>query len=82
LPVNIIRKLLLPLLLIVFAPAQEPLRIVTFNLLGMKPGTNWEGRLQCTIDQLVELQPDIIALQEVNESINSGGRDPTSGELP
>lgn len=79
--INTVRKIILTLILVAVATAQEPLRIVTFNLLGMKPGTNWEGRLQCTIDQLVELQPDIIALQEVSESINSGGRDNTADAI-
>ncbi|MFQ6607357.1 MAG: endonuclease/exonuclease/phosphatase family protein [Fidelibacterota bacterium] len=64
--------------LLTVAVAQEPLRVVTFNLLGMKPGSQWKNRLQCAIDQLVELAPDIIALQEVNESVETGGRDNTA----
>lgn len=41
----------------------------------MKPGTNYQTRLYNIIQNLKELNPDVIGLQEINETIGSGGAD-------
>ena len=48
------------------AQPQSELKILTYNLMGMKPNTEWETRLQHTINQIIEHDPDIIGLQEIN----------------
>jgi endonuclease/exonuclease/phosphatase family metal-dependent hydrolase len=55
--------------------AQVQLKVITYNLMGMKPGTDPSTRLYYIIQNLKELNPDIIGLQEINESLNSGGSD-------
>ena len=72
-------KLLYSLILIavlsVTALAQEPLKVVTYNLQGMRPGSNWQVRLVFIIQFLEEIDPDIICLQEINETQTGGGDD-------
>ncbi len=55
--------------------AQPNLTIVTCNMMGMKPDTQWEERLQMQIDQLSALAPDFILLQEVCETVEGHGQD-------
>ncbi len=54
---------------------QETIKIMTYNLQGMKPGTDPETRLINIIEKLKVIDPDIIGLQEINESLNGGGND-------
>jgi len=56
-------------------PAQDSLKIITYNIQGMKPGTLPGIRLTNIIEKLKELDPDIIGLQEINETLNGGGLD-------
>jgi endonuclease/exonuclease/phosphatase family metal-dependent hydrolase len=56
-------------------PAQDSLEIMTYNIQGMKPGTLPGLRLANIIEKLKELDPDIIGLQEINESLDGGGLD-------
>lgn len=51
------------------------LKVMTYNILGMKPGTEPEVRIHHMIANIVELDPDIIGLQEINESLTGGGLD-------
>jgi endonuclease/exonuclease/phosphatase family metal-dependent hydrolase len=53
----------------------DSLKVMTYNLEGMKPGTEPEVRIVHIIDKLIEIDPDIIGLQEINESINGSGAD-------
>ncbi|MBU2445426.1 MAG: endonuclease/exonuclease/phosphatase family protein [Bacteroidetes bacterium] len=55
--------------------AQNSIKIMTYNLEGMKPGTDPQTRLYYIIQNLKQLNPDIIGLQEINESLNGGGLD-------
>lgn len=57
------------------ASAQEPLKVVTYNLQGMRPGSNWSIRLFFIIQYLEVLDPDVICLQEINETMTGGGED-------
>ncbi|MFA5832777.1 MAG: endonuclease/exonuclease/phosphatase family protein [Bacteroidota bacterium] len=52
--------------------AQDSLKIMTYNLEGMKPGTDPQTRIYHTIQYLKQLNPDIIGLQEINESPSTG----------
>ena len=63
------------LLLVSTAFPQETVKVMTYNLQGMKPGTDPETRLINIIEKLKVIDPDIIGLQEINESINGGGND-------
>ncbi|OPZ81343.1 MAG: Endonuclease/Exonuclease/phosphatase family protein [bacterium ADurb.Bin431] len=54
---------------------QQELKIVSYNIMGMKPGSYPETRLKIIIQNLKQLDPDIIGLQEINESPSSGGSD-------
>ena len=56
-------------------PGGDSLKVMTYNIQGMKPGTEPEIRIQNIIDNLIELDPDIIGLQEINESLTGGGTD-------
>lgn len=58
-------------ILLSFISAQSELKVVTFNAMGMKPNTEWQIRLENTIIQLIDLNPDIIGLQEINEYIEN-----------
>jgi len=55
--------------------AQVQLKVITYNIMGMKPGTDPPTRLYHIIQNLKVLNPDIIGLQEINESLNRGGAD-------
>ena len=55
--------------------ASDSLKVITYNIQGMKPGTEPEVRIVHIINKLIEIDPDIIGLQEINESINGGGAD-------
>jgi len=55
--------------------AGDSLKVMTYNILGMKPGTEPHVRIVHIIDKLIEIDPDIIGLQEINESINGSGAD-------
>jgi len=55
--------------------AGDSLKVMTYNILGMKPGTEPEVRIVHIIDKLIDIDPDIIGLQEINESLNGGGAD-------
>ncbi len=65
------------ILLMIACPlaAQEQLKVVTYNLQGMRPGTNYQVRLYFMIQFFKELDPDIICMQEINETLNGGGED-------
>ncbi len=53
----------------------DSLKVLTYNIQGMKPGTEPHVRIVHIIDKLIEIDPDIIGLQEINESINGSGAD-------
>lgn len=54
---------------------QETVTVMTYNLGGMRPGTDPETRLMHIIEELKVLNPDIIGLQEINESLHGDGSD-------
>jgi endonuclease/exonuclease/phosphatase family metal-dependent hydrolase len=53
----------------------DSLKVMTYNIQGMKPGTAPEVRIIHIIDKLIQIDPDIIGLQEINESLSGGGLD-------
>lgn len=53
--------------------AQDSIKIMTYNLMGMKPNTDWQTRLHHTLQHLKTINPDIIGLQEINEPQGGGG---------
>ncbi len=55
--------------------AGDSLKVITYNIQGMKPGTEPEVRIVHIIDKLITIDPDIIGLQEINESLNGNGED-------
>jgi len=63
------------ILIVSTAFSQETIKIMTYNLQGMKPGTDPETRIINIIEKLKVIGPDIIGLQEINESLNGGGLD-------
>ena len=62
-------------LMVISTSAQVQLKVITYNIMGMKPGTDPPTRLYYIIQNLKVLNPDIIGLQEINESLTSGGAD-------
>ena len=54
---------------------QDSIKIITYNIEGMKPETNSGLRTSLIISELKNIDPDIIALQEINEDINGDGSD-------
>ena len=70
-------KALLILLFIipVVLTGQDSLKVLTYNIEGMKPGTNPGLRLSLIISELKLIDPDIIGLQEINEAVNGNGSD-------
>ncbi len=50
--------------------AGDTLKIMTYNLEGMKPGTEPGKRIIHIIEKLREINPDIIGLQEINEFLD------------
>jgi endonuclease/exonuclease/phosphatase family metal-dependent hydrolase len=69
------RILFFIVLTVINISAQVQLKVITYNIMGMKPGTDPPTRLYYIIQNLKELNPDIIGLQEINESLNGGGAD-------
>lgn len=62
--------------LLLAAGAQgEPLRVVTANLQGMRPDSNWQVRQFFIHQGLAALAPDVVCLQEVCETLGGGGAD-------
>ncbi|MFZ5434365.1 MAG: endonuclease/exonuclease/phosphatase family protein [Calditrichota bacterium] len=55
--------------------AQESLKVITYNMQGMRPNSNWSVRLFFMIQFFELLDPDIICLQEINQTLNGGGED-------
>ncbi len=55
--------------------AQDSLKVLSYNIEGMKPGTNPGLRLALIIGELKLIDPDIIGLQEINEDVNGDGSD-------
>jgi len=55
--------------------AQDQIKVITYNIMGMKPGTDPPARLYYIIQNLKVLNPDIVGLQEINESHTGGGAD-------
>lgn len=74
LPITLRSGLALPLLL-GLATAAQALRVVTLNLQGMRPDSNWQVRMFFIKQRLIELDPDLICLQEVCETLEGGGAD-------
>ncbi len=72
-------RILLPLLSTIYVVgtvlAQPELTVVTCNMMGMKPNTQWDNRLALQIDQLSALKPDFVLLQEVCETLDGNGGD-------
>ena len=62
--------LILSTLIIATLVSATPIRVLTYNLMGMKPGSNPETRIQHIIENLQQLDPDIIGLQEINETLD------------
>ena len=63
--------LLLHIGLVLMLSGQTTIKAVTYNLEGMKPGTEWETRLDHIIDGLIALDPDIMGFQEVAQTSGS-----------
>lgn len=75
-------KLVFPVFLVGFilllgsdAFTQDTLKVLSYNIEGMKPGTNPGLRLGFIIAELKALDPDIIALQEINQAVSGNGND-------
>ncbi|MEA3286800.1 MAG: endonuclease/exonuclease/phosphatase family protein [Candidatus Marinimicrobia bacterium] len=69
---HLIPSLFLALTLTVsMAVAQDTLKILSYNIEGMKPGTDYPARLQAIIQELKILDPDIMGLQEVAQHSSS-----------
>jgi len=64
-----------------FAIGQDSLKIMTYNIQGMKPGTMPGFRLAYIINEIKDIDPDIIGLQEINESIEGNGDDNQCNEI-
>ncbi len=52
--------------------AEDSLKVMTYNLEGMKPGTDPQTRIYHAIQYLKQLDPDIIGVQEINETPPTG----------
>jgi len=50
----------------------DSLKVLTYNIQGMKPGTSPEVRIIHIIDKIIQIDPDIIGLQEINETLSGG----------
>jgi len=53
-------------LIINFSFAQNQLKVATYNIQGMRPGSNPATRIQQIIELFKTLDPDLIGLQEIN----------------
>jgi len=75
---NILFKGVFLILFITFSGyliGQDSLKVLTYNIQGMKPGTHHVIRLGFIIDKIKKLDPDIIGLQEINEPLDGNGDD-------
>lgn len=50
--------------------AKDSLKVITYNIEGMKPGTDSDNRIKNIIVELKNINSDIIALQEINDRLN------------
>jgi endonuclease/exonuclease/phosphatase family metal-dependent hydrolase len=57
------------------AEGQQFLKVMTYNIQGMRPGSDPATRLTNIVRNLKRINPDIIGLQEVNETKGGGGGD-------
>jgi endonuclease/exonuclease/phosphatase family metal-dependent hydrolase len=57
------------------ANSQPVLKVMTYNIQGMRPGSEPETRLTHIIQNLKRIDPDIIGLQEINERVGGDGTD-------
>jgi endonuclease/exonuclease/phosphatase family metal-dependent hydrolase len=55
--------------------AQNTLKVATYNIQGMKPGTEPATRIQHITNKFIELDPDIIGLKEINEDKSGDNSD-------
>lgn len=62
-------------LLLAATAGAEPLRVVTANLQGMRPDSNWQVRQFFIHQGVAALDPDVVCLQEVCETLGGGGAD-------
>jgi endonuclease/exonuclease/phosphatase family metal-dependent hydrolase len=69
------KTILLILLSVGITFGADSLKVLSYNIQGMKPGTSPEVRIIHIIDKIIQLDPDIIGLQEINESLSGGGTD-------
>jgi endonuclease/exonuclease/phosphatase family metal-dependent hydrolase len=58
-----------------FTQSQTDLKVISFNIHGMAPGSDPSTRLAHIIQNLEQLDPDIVGLQEINETPGAGGVD-------
>ena len=58
-----------------FDQSQADLKVISFNIHGMAPGSDPSTRLAHIIQTLEQLDPDIVGLQEINETPGGGGED-------
>ncbi|MCF7823085.1 MAG: endonuclease/exonuclease/phosphatase family protein [Candidatus Marinimicrobia bacterium] len=61
------RRSVYTILLLTFTllEARDGLRILSYNIEGMKPGSHFESRLEAIIRELKDLDPDVMGFQEV-----------------
>jgi endonuclease/exonuclease/phosphatase family metal-dependent hydrolase len=64
---SVLFLLIFPLINITIA--SDSLKIMSYNIQGMKPGTDPDTRLTYIIEKLKELDPDILGIQEINETL-------------
>jgi endonuclease/exonuclease/phosphatase family metal-dependent hydrolase len=57
------------------AQGQQFLKVMTYNIQGMRPGSDPGVRLANIISNLKRINPDILGLQEVNETKGGDGSD-------
>jgi len=63
-----IRTVVVVVLLNITLTSASQVSVLTYNMQGMMPGSDPETRIQHIIDNLRHLDPDIIGLQEINET--------------
>ncbi len=61
--------------------SQESLKILTYNIQGMKPGTMPGVRMAFIMEKIILLDPDIVGLQEINETLDGNGADNQCTEI-
>lgn len=75
---KLLSKIILFSLAIIFSNntyGQDSLKILSYNIQGMKPNTQAGFRLSHIIAEIKNLDPDIIALQEINQAVSGNGSD-------